>query len=141
MTSLCCVSESPIGTIYLVHLSAPEEPNLLTASTVIMTRSPNNSIILSTDALWVDHLSCYGSKRKTSPVLDDIADGSLQFRNAYNTSSQTREAIPTLLTGEHPDTATGTDYRLATERINECSLVRRRIDSKTTVQARGAYTI
>jgi len=74
-------------------------------------------ILLSADALRADHLSCYGYHRNTSPILDELAEESLQFTNAYSASSHTREAVPALLTGEYPDVAVGDDYRLATETI------------------------
>lgn len=74
-------------------------------------------ILLSADALRADHLSCYGYHRETSPVLDELADDSLHFTQAFSASSHTREAVPALLTGEYPDTAIGPDYRLATDTI------------------------
>ncbi|ESP90008.1 arylsulfatase A family protein [Candidatus Halobonum tyrrellensis G22] len=74
-------------------------------------------ILLSADALRADHLSCYGYHRDTSPVLDEFAEESVRFTNAYSASSHTREAVPALLTGEFPDVAVGADYRLATETV------------------------
>ncbi len=82
-----------------------------------MTTDWDNIILLSADALRADHLSCHGYHRETSPVLDELAAESLHFTNAYSASSHTREAVPALLTGEFPDTAIGSDYRLATETI------------------------
>ncbi|NHN65055.1 sulfatase [Haloarcula sp. JP-Z28] len=82
-----------------------------------MTASPRNIILLSADALRADHLSCYGYHRKTSPVLDEFAEESIRFTNAYSASSHTREAVPALLTGEYPDVAINDSYRLATETI------------------------
>ena len=80
-----------------------------------MADSPRNVILLSADALRADHLSSYGYHRETSPVLDDLADESIRFENAYSASSHTREAVPALLTGEYPDVAVDDGYRLATE--------------------------
>jgi len=82
-----------------------------------MTSSPRNIILLSADALRADHLSCYGYHRETSPVLDELAEESIRFTNAYSASSHTREAVPALLTGEYPDVAINDSYRLATETI------------------------
>ena len=76
-----------------------------------------NVILLSADALRADHLSCYGYSRETSPVLDELAEESLQFTNAYSASSHTREAVPALLTGEYPDIAVDSGYNLATETV------------------------
>ncbi|QIB79135.1 sulfatase [Haloferax volcanii] len=82
-----------------------------------MTTDWDNIILLSADALRADHLSCHGYHRETSPVLDDLAADSLHFTNAYSASSHTREAVPALLTGEYPDTAIDSKYRLATDTV------------------------
>ncbi|WP_191906135.1 MULTISPECIES: sulfatase [unclassified Haloarcula] len=82
-----------------------------------MTDSPRNVILLSADALRADHLSCYGYHRETTPVLDEFAEDSIRFENAYSASSHTREAVPALLTGKYPDVAVDSKYQLATETI------------------------
>jgi arylsulfatase len=82
-----------------------------------MSESQSNIILLTADALRADHLGCYGYHRNTSPVLDEFADESLRFENAYSASSHTREAVPALLTGEYPDVAIKSDYQLATSTI------------------------
>jgi arylsulfatase len=82
-----------------------------------MTDSPRNIILLSADALRADHLSSYGYHRETSPVLDELAQESIRFENAYSASSHTREAVPALLTGEYPDVAVDDAYQLATESV------------------------
>ncbi|WP_122088224.1 sulfatase [Halalkalicoccus subterraneus] len=76
-----------------------------------------NVILLSADALRADHLSCYGYQRDTSPILDELAQESIRFTNTYSASSHTREAVPALLTGELPDVAIDSNYRLATETV------------------------
>jgi arylsulfatase len=82
-----------------------------------MSESQPNIILLTADALRADHLGCYGYHRNTSPVLDEFADESLRFENAYSASSHTREAVPALLTGKYPDVAIKSDYQLATSTI------------------------
>src|SRR6056297_2275707 len=82
-----------------------------------MSVEPDNVILLSGDALRADHLSCYGYHRETSPVLDEFAEESIRFENAYSASSHTREAVPALLTGEYPDVAVDSKYHLASETI------------------------
>ena len=72
---------------------------------IMMSEDWENVILLSADALRADHLSCYGYHRDTSPVLDDLAEESMRFTNAYSASSHTREAVPALLTGKYPDVA------------------------------------
>ncbi|WP_455449619.1 sulfatase [Natrinema thermotolerans] len=82
-----------------------------------MRTEPDHVILLSADALRADHLSCYGYHRDTSPILDELAAESIRFTRAYSASSHTREAVPSLLTGEYPDVAVDDNYRLATETI------------------------
>lgn len=82
-----------------------------------MGDSPQNIILLSADALRADHLSSYGYHRETSPILDQLAEESMRFENAYSASSHTREAVPALLTGKYPDVAVDEDYHLATETV------------------------
>ncbi|KPN32322.1 arylsulfatase [Halolamina pelagica] len=82
-----------------------------------MTADWENVILLSADALRADHLSCYGYERETTPVLDELAEESIRFTNAYSASSHTREAVPALLTGEYPDVAVDSGYHLATETV------------------------
>ncbi|QZP38250.1 sulfatase [Halobaculum magnesiiphilum] len=82
-----------------------------------MTADWENVILLSADALRADHLSCYGYERETTPVLDELAEVSIRFTNAYSASSHTREAVPALLTGEYPDVAVDSGYHLASETV------------------------
>ena len=86
-------------------------------STDIMSEDWENVILLSADALRADHLSCYGYHRDTSPVLDELAEESIRFTNAYSASSHTREAVPALLTGKYPDVAIDSKYHLASDTI------------------------
>ena len=39
-----------------------------------MSEDWENVILLSADALHADHLSCYGYRRDTSPMLDKLAE-------------------------------------------------------------------
>lgn len=83
----------------------------------VMSSDWEHVILLSADALRADHLSSLGYDRETTPTLDELGAESLQFTNAYSASSHTREAVPSLLSGRHPDSAVDAKYRLATETI------------------------
>jgi arylsulfatase len=72
-----------------------------------------NVVLLTVDALRADHLSCYGYHRDTTPVLDELARENARFTATYSTSSHTREAVPSILTGGYPSDVVGPDYRLA----------------------------
>jgi arylsulfatase len=108
---------SPSHGISLSEHYLSKDPRYMMSNSTLMTQKPRNIILLSADALRADHLSCYGYERETSPVLDELATESLTFTNAFSASSHTREAVPSLLTGEYPDVAVDADYRLAKETI------------------------
>lgn len=73
---------------------------------------PRNIVLLSIDALRVDHLSCYEYEDNTTPHIDTLAEDGIRFTNAFSASSHTREAVPALLTGEYPDVAINDDFTL-----------------------------
>ncbi|MFC6861882.1 sulfatase [Halomicroarcula sp. GCM10025817] len=82
-----------------------------------MSQGIKHVVLLTADALRADHLSCYGYHRDTSPVLDELAEQSVRFTNAYSASSHTREAVPALLTGKFPDVAINSKYHLNSDTI------------------------
>jgi arylsulfatase len=73
--------------------------------------------LLSIDALRMDHLSYAGYERETSPVLDEFAAENVSFTDAHSASSHTREAVPSLLTGEYPSAAVDERYTLSSPTI------------------------
>jgi arylsulfatase len=74
-------------------------------------------ILLTIDALRADHLGYHGYDRNTSPFLDSFADHSSRFMTAISASSHTREAVPALLTGRHPDIFASNGYRCVTDTV------------------------
>ncbi|ACV12302.1 sulfatase [Halorhabdus utahensis DSM 12940] len=76
-----------------------------------------NVVLLTIDALRADHLSCYGYDRTTTPFLDSFAEQSILFENTYSTSSHTREAMASLLSGTYPDEAIEDDYSISAETV------------------------
>lgn len=67
-------------------------------------RSEPNLLVFLIDTLRADHLSCYGYKRPTSPNIDAFARDAVRFDNAISTSSWTRPAVGSVLTGTYPGT-------------------------------------
>lgn len=59
-----------------------------------------NVLLLSLDTTRADHLSCFGYPRKTSPLLDKLAESSLFFKRAISTSSWTLPAHASMFTGK-----------------------------------------
>jgi len=60
--------------------------------------------LISIDALRADALGCYGYGRDTTPFLDRLAGRGVVFRNCVSTSSWTRPAMASLMTGLYPRT-------------------------------------
>ena len=71
---------------------------LLTLACAAVT-DPPNVLLLVVDTLRADHLSLYGYERTTTRHLDAFARGGLIFDNARASSSWTKPAMATLLTG------------------------------------------
>ncbi len=60
---------------------------------------PRTVLILMLDTLRADHVSAYGYRRRTTPVLDELAKGSLLFNRAVSSSSWTLPAHVSLFSG------------------------------------------
>ena len=76
-----------------------------------------NVILLVIDALRKDHMSCYGYERETTPFLDKFAEENTKIENCWSTSSHTREAVPSLMTGKYPHESINQKYELVGENI------------------------
>ena len=83
---------------------ARETPDVLAGETpdVLAGETPDVLLYLI-DTLRADALGALGSPRRgVTPVLDRLAREGLVFARAISTSSWTKPAIPTLMTGLHP---------------------------------------
>lgn len=78
-----------------------------------------NVVLLVVDALRRDHMSCYGYERETTPFLDSFAEENRKVENFWSTSSHTREAVPSLLTGFYPHKAINEGYEVKETTIPE----------------------
>lgn len=65
-----------------------------------LSKKRPNIILISLDTTRVDHLSCYGYSRKTSPNLDKLAQESVIYSRAIATSSWTLPSHASLFTGK-----------------------------------------
>lgn len=63
---------------------------------------PLSIILVSIDTLRRDHVGFYGYERNTTPFLDQLAEKSLVFDNAYTAFSWTLVAHMSLVTGLYP---------------------------------------
>jgi len=73
----------------------------LRRSAAVLHNKPN-VVLITLDTTRADHLSCYGYPRKTTPYLDQLAQESVVFTNAYTPSSWTLPAHASLFTGMYP---------------------------------------
>ena len=65
-------------------------------------QKPLSIILMSLDTMRRDHVGFYGYERNTTPFLDELAERSLVFDNAYTTFSWTLVAHMSLMTGMYP---------------------------------------
>lgn len=61
-----------------------------------------NIVLLGSDGLNADHLSCYGHERDTTPYLAALAPRTLFCENAFANCSHTTGSLASLLTGRLP---------------------------------------
>ncbi len=61
--------------------------------------APRHLILISIDTLRADHLGCYGYERKTSPVIDKLAEEGVVFEQHFTCYPLTLPAHLTQLTG------------------------------------------
>jgi arylsulfatase A-like enzyme len=78
-------------------------------STVQLNMSPEklrqtNVIIIILDAARPDHFSCYGYHRPTTPYIDQLAQESIIFKNAFSVAPYTLASTTSLFTSLYPDT-------------------------------------
>jgi arylsulfatase A-like enzyme len=62
-----------------------------------------NVLLFVIDTLRLDHLSCYGYGRFTSPYLDALAQDGVQFDQLMPPSSWTRPSMASLFTSTYPN--------------------------------------
>ena len=85
-----------LGVIWYVFSSLP-----LRKPADVLHDKPN-VILITMDTTRADHLSCYGYHRKTTPYLDQFAQESVLFTNAYAPSSWTLPSHASIFTGMYP---------------------------------------
>lgn len=63
-----------------------------------------NVILITIDALRVDHVSCYGYERQTTPFLDSLAERGSVFSNCHAPSCWTPPSMASIFTSVYPRT-------------------------------------
>jgi arylsulfatase A-like enzyme len=87
-----------------------------------------NCLFILIDDLRMDHLSCYGYYRKTSPTIDSLATKGVRFEQAITSSSHTSASVPTIFTSLYPIThgariSTETAYGISPEQKTLTSIL------------------
>lgn len=57
-----------------------------------------NIALITVDSLRADHMGCYGYERATTPHIDDFAERSIVYENAFSHACATRPSFPAILT-------------------------------------------
>ncbi|MBX7207134.1 MAG: sulfatase-like hydrolase/transferase [Verrucomicrobiaceae bacterium] len=65
---------------------------------------PKNILILASDSLRADHLSCNGYHRPTSPSIDRLAEGGINFQKCMTPIASTLESLVTIFSSQYPHT-------------------------------------
>ena len=61
-----------------------------------------NIILISIDTLRADHCSCYGYDKKTTPMLDLLAEKGVRFSHSYSSSPWTLPSHASMFSGLYP---------------------------------------
>jgi arylsulfatase A-like enzyme len=66
--------------------------------------NPKNILILASDSLRADRLSCNGYHRPTSPNIDKIATEGINFTHCFTPTASTLESLTTMFSSQYPHT-------------------------------------
>lgn len=66
-------------------------------------KAPKNVIFILVDAMRADHLGCYGYKRNTSPVMNELAQNGTLFENCFSQAGWTCPSVSSYFTSMYPD--------------------------------------
>lgn len=69
-----------------------------------------NIVVLLLDATRMDHLSCYGYDRKTTPFFEQLAEDSVVYDRAYSQSIWTLPSYASIFTGKYPSDHRAVDW-------------------------------
>ncbi len=61
-----------------------------------------NILLIVMDTMRVDHMSCFGYHKKTTPHIDKCAQDAFIYKKAYSTASWTLPSVASILTGTYP---------------------------------------
>lgn len=133
-----------IGVLRITRVNGPVGVALLLAGAVVMggvesKTTPTvdlsvggsaNVLLVSLCSVRVDHMSCYGYPRRTTPHLDEFAERAIVFEHAVTQWPKTAPAFASIMTGKYGH-STGVmritpDQRLGAEHITLAEVLRGR---------------
>jgi hypothetical protein len=79
-------------------------PVLLWTAFKAATRPRPNILLITLCSVRVDHMSCYGYRRDTTPTLNTLAQESIVFDKAISPWPKTTPAFAAMITGKYPHT-------------------------------------
>lgn len=91
-----------------------------------------NIIMVTVDSLRADHCGFMGYEKDTTPILDKMAKEGTVFTTAYAPGSRTPHSLPSMFTGEYPDSVLGQEDGIQDTQRH----VSRHIDRYDTIQDR-----
>jgi arylsulfatase A-like enzyme len=65
---------------------------------------PKNILIIASDSLRASHLSCNGYHRPTTPSIDKLAAGGINFQRCLTPTASTLESLTTMFSSQYPHT-------------------------------------
>ncbi len=71
---------------------------------IVKRDSRPNILILASDSLRADHLSCNGYYRPTTPAIDELAKHSVNFKKCFVPIASTLESMTSIMSGQFPHT-------------------------------------
>ncbi|MCB1098790.1 MAG: sulfatase [Verrucomicrobiae bacterium] len=70
----------------------------------VPARTQPNILILASDSLRADHLSCNGYDRNTTPAIDALTAKSVNFKKCFTPVGSTLESMTSIMTSQYPHT-------------------------------------
>jgi arylsulfatase A-like enzyme/Flp pilus assembly protein TadD len=105
-------------------------------------RKVRNIVLISIDTCRMDHLSCYGFPKPTTPNIDAVAGESILFENAVSPIPLTLPAHTSMLTGTNPvyhDVHHNLGYQVSPENLTLPEILREQ--GYTTAAFIGSFVL
>jgi len=100
---LAFVTLIALGLYQMVDIRRPDRPvGSLDQVAGLRDRDDVNVVIIVVDTLRADRLSAWGYERKTSPIMEGLAQTGIRFSDTLAQSSWTKTSMASMLTATYP---------------------------------------